>query len=90
VSAPKFEGTTQFADAMEAFRARIEVSGGEMTVTGAVMADLAETTDLLPSELQQGVRDLLERGEIENPSIKGRRRKNWVNWRSQERLIKRP
>ena len=88
-SAPKFAGAVQFADAMEAFRARIAVAGGEIRVTDVLMADLAESTDLLPSELQQGVHALLESGEVENPSIKGQRRKNWVNWRKQERLIKR-
>lgn len=51
-------------------------------------AQILETTDYFPSDLQRGLRDLIAAGEVRNLDARGRRPKNPLHWENGgERLV---
>jgi three-Cys-motif partner protein len=87
-SAPEFSSAFGFADALEVWRAELKIAGGEMVVDESTFAQLSEENDLLPSELQDGVGQLIAKGEAEIPTAKRPRPKNPINWRAKEHLVR--
>jgi three-Cys-motif partner protein len=63
----------------------------ELVVSEAVFADAICQTNRFPAELQQALKNLIERGEIENVSCDiNRRKKNFVEYKNNEILRKVP
>jgi three-Cys-motif partner protein len=72
------------APATQPWLDRLTEPGKELKVDTETWADLLEAGRCLPSSLQQGLKELLDNGVLENCSAKKPRKTNHVNYEKQE------